>query len=62
MHPDLEMFQENQKKQQKKIMACFKSMSQRSLFIFHKDSKIRRMCILFAETPETVEELEAFEN
>ena len=33
-----------------------------SLFFFHKDSRVRRMCMQLAETPEVLIELEKQEK
>jgi len=43
-------------------MECLKSMRVRSLFIFHKDSKFRRYCMVLAEPPEILDELEQLER
>ena len=32
-----------------------------SLFIFHKDTKLRKCCLLLAESPENIEDLRILE-
>ena len=37
-------------------------LSNSSLFIFHKDSKLRRTCLLLVESPETLAALDAMQS
>ena len=61
-HPGIEHFQDNQANKPRGPLGDFiNNIKNRSVFIFHKDGRIRRACLVLAESPENLDDLAEME-